>query len=345
LDWKKTFGFSVGDVFGLDIGSSSVKLVQLRRSEEGYTAAAAGKIEIGAGGGDRDVETSRTITDCCDMAQVVSEYAVCSVCGPEVAVRPFSFPVMPSEEIASAIALEAEQVSPFNMDVSVLDYQLIPDASDSIKGLLVAATDKIIKQKEKLVKDASLRPIIMDVDGLALLNSLFECQGCESDRAMAVLNVGNTYSTLAIAGQDSVPFIRDTNCAGSEIIKLMLEQTGLAHKQITDNLFGDDNKDDEMNLNSSLADACKKLVNDITGTLRYYDAQKESLPIDKLYVCGGFARAKGFVEILDAYFPVHVVLWNPFDKISCVDGYPGKEIMQNEGPSFAVAAGLAMRLL
>ena len=46
LDWKKLFGFGIGNVFGLDLGSSSVKLVQLERSENGYTAVAGGRVDI-----------------------------------------------------------------------------------------------------------------------------------------------------------------------------------------------------------------------------------------------------------------------------------------------------------
>jgi Tfp pilus assembly PilM family ATPase len=78
-------------------------------------------------------------------------------------------------------------------------------------------------------------------------------------------------------------------------------------------------------------------------TLRYYAAQPESNFVEKIFVCGGFAAVKGFVELLDKRLPAKVVLWNPFEKISCVGGRSCEKTLKEDGPAMAVAAGLAMR--
>ncbi|MBN1795553.1 MAG: pilus assembly protein PilM [Sedimentisphaerales bacterium] len=347
LEWKKLLGLEAGSIFGLDLGSSSVKLVQLERNENGYTAVAGGRIDIMAEENEeeivRDIKAVRSITDCCRIAEVQSKYAVCGVCGPEVAVRYFKFPLIPAEEISSAVSLEAEQVCPFGINDSILDYQLVPDSSDSVRGMLVAATNKSIKRKEKMARDASVQPVLMDVDGLALLNCLYECIGCPDRRALAVLNVGHTYSTLVIAGRQTVPFVRDISHAGEKIVSILSQQTNLSSKKISEILFSDEEEQDASLLEAGLEDACKVLIDDVTGTLRYYGAQKKSMQIDTLYVCGGFVKAKGFVQILNSSLPVDVVLWNPFDKIALKKDCPGENLLRTEGPSLAVAAGLAMR--
>jgi len=348
LNWKKLLKLDGGDVFGLDVGSSSVKLVQLERNDNGFTAVAAGKMSIEANESEekivRDLKAVRSINDCCKVAQVKSKYAVCGQCGPDVAVRYFKFPTIPDEEIPSAVALEAEQVCPFNVDEGVLDYQLIPGSSNSIRGVLVAATGKSVKRREKLVKEASLVPVLMDVDGLALLNCLYECVGCENDQALSVLNVGHKYSVLVIAGQKTVPFVRDINHAGEKITSLLAEETHLNKNKISEILFDNEGTEEEsLLLQTSLEDACKVLIDDVKGTLRYYGAQKKLMQIDTLYVCGGFAQAKGFVETLNKNLPVKVVLWNPFDKIALKEGCSGENLLKTEGPSLAVATGFAMR--
>ncbi len=347
LDLKRLLGLKFGDLLGLDIGSSSVKLVQLARDDKGYKTIAAGMLQIESDGDTSvqaaEIRTVRAITACCRLAGVQSKYAVCSVCGPDVAVRHFKFPAIPLEELPSAIALEAEQVCPFSMEDSVLDYQTIPNGDESIRGVLVAATNKVIRRKGKLVKEASLNPVLMDVDGLALFNCLSECGGCESDQAMAVLNVGHVYSTLVIADEKRVPFVRDTNHAGASITRDLLQRTGLSKKQVYEILFGDNMDVDGQPVLGNLEAACEALVEDVTGTLRFYSAQRKTLCVEKIFVCGGFARARGFVDILDRRLPAQAVLWNPFERMPCRGGGECEQLLKKEGPSLAVAAGLAMR--
>jgi Tfp pilus assembly PilM family ATPase len=72
-------------------------------------------------------------------------------------------------------------------------------------------------------------------------------------------------------------------------------------------------------------------------------AQKKELFVEKIFVCGGFASAKGLVDMLDKGLPAMAVLWNPFEKIQYPSGEKYEQFLQKEGPSLAVAAGLAMR--
>jgi type IV pilus assembly protein PilM len=348
LDFKKILGLKFGDLVGLDIGSSCVKLVQLNRNGNGYEVLAAGIVPIDTAGEKTpqavELRTIRAVTECCREASIQNNYAVGSVCGPDVAVRYFKFPTIPAEEVASAVSLEAEQVCPFGIDDSAIDYELIPDSSDTIRGVLVAATNKVVRQKEKLLKEASLNPVLMDVDGLALFNCLNETEDFASDQAIAILNVGHTFSTLVISGDNCVPFVRDTNHAGQNITGELINRTGLSRKQVFDTLFEDGGDIEQQQLvEKNLDAACEVLIDDINGTLRFYSAQKKTLFIEKIYVCGGFSQARGFIDLLNSRLPAEAILWNPFEKMPCRGGSRFEDLLQNKGPSLAVAAGLAMR--
>ena len=96
-------------------------------------------------------------------------------------------------------------------------------------------------------------------------------------------------------------------------------------------------------LDGSLERASKKLVADVVSTLRYYNAQERSKVIKKVFVCGGFALVKGFVEILNHNLSSEIVLWNPFDRVDCDPRQPCYAVFKNYGPALAVAAGLAVR--
>ncbi|MHC4616584.1 MAG: type IV pilus assembly protein PilM [Planctomycetota bacterium] len=358
--WKQSFRREHNELLGLDIGSSKVKLVQLRKEGTGYVVTAAGVVDIEGcenSGKARQANTPKAIRECLKMAGTRTMMAVCGVSGPEVAVRYFEFPSLPPEEIEGAVLLEASQVCPFNVNESTVDYQLVTKGGVNVSGVLVAATQGLIRVKRRFAENASLKCVLMDVDGLALLNcfSGFEI-GPDSQidraakygphhprRATAILNVGNSHTTLAIVGDNGLPSIRDIACAGNNIMEHIAAECGVSMDHVRRVLSAADNMESEPKIADSLPNACGKLIDDVAGTLRYYMAQEKSAVVEKVLVCGGFALVNGFVELLNVRLPARTVLWNPFENIPCEARGPCRDILADNGPALAVAAGLAMR--
>ncbi|NIA17416.1 MAG: pilus assembly protein PilM, partial [Planctomycetes bacterium] len=169
LEQLRKFGRK--DVFGLDIGSSAVKMVQLSRSGNGYTVNAAG---VTACKSDNAAGVINAVRDCLEASGIGAQLAVCSISGPEVAARGFKFPSLLPEEIAGAVQFEAAQICPFNVNDAAVEYQLIHNDNEPIQGVLVAATNSVIERKKLLVKNSHLDCCLMDIDGLALLNCFNE---------------------------------------------------------------------------------------------------------------------------------------------------------------------------
>lgn len=350
--WERSFRFNheTGVVVGLDIGLSAVKMIRLRKNDKMYSVTACGiaKIPINDGNhGRNNLGTVRAIQECLELSGVKTKLAVLGISGPEVVVRDFEFPSIPAEEIEGAVMLEASQVCPFNIANSTVDYHLITNGDEHIGGILVAATNALISSKTRLAKEASLNCALIDVDGLSLLNCFNELKKPDAGEATAILNVGGSYTTFAIMGDNGWPFIRDMIYVGDDIIKQIASERNLPIKSVRQILSGD-SETKQSELYESLEKANKKLVVDVTETLRYYNAQRKSAPPEKIFVCGDFALVEGFVELLSNQLPVEAFLWNPFDTIRCETGrsHRGvlqKNILQKSGPAMAVAAGLAMR--
>ncbi len=349
LDWKRLVGRGQDQVLGVDIGSAAVKIVELQRSRSGWSVIAAGIAEIanqGAGDseGKGEINTTKAINQCVKSSGTETRLAVCGVCGPEVAVRSFKFPTLPAAEIEGAVLLEASQVCPFNIEESTVDYQVIPNGKDFVGGVLVAATNKLIERKRQASKNAALSNVLMDVDGLALLNCFVECEKPKNGKTTAILNVGNRYTNLAIMGNNNVPFVRDIAYAGDDIVKELAGENGASPETVRKELGGgEDGGSGGMDLGERLGKACSRLISDVSETLRYYSAHEKSAAVDKIFVCGGFALVKGFVEVLDRKLAAKAVLWNPFDQKRCEAGLKCRDIIEKHGPALAVAAGLAMR--
>lgn len=335
--------FTKTEILGLDIGSSSVKAVRLREDESGYVIAAAGISEVAAGEQENyHLAAVNAIRECCGFIGNKTKLAVCGLSGPEVAVRDFEFPSLSASEIEGAVLFEASQVCPFNPAESVVDYHLIPNGDDNTKGVLVAATNSLIGSKANLVKDASLKCVLMDVEGLALLNCFEGFVGDSQESTIAILDVGSSHTTVAIMGGNGRPFIRDMTFAGDDIIKLIASDKSMSIQDVKSALAGE-TKPAQTELRETLAGASQKLIIDVSNTLRYYATQEQTKPVKKLFVCGGFALIGGFVELLNGRLGVEAVLWNPFENVSCDTNSKLKDICKKNGPALAVAAGLAMR--
>jgi type IV pilus assembly protein PilM len=348
--WKRMLGFSQDDVLGLDIGSSSVRMVQLMKNDDGYAVVAACVSDIKQNDGDiavKEEDIVQAVQRCVASAQKHGRWAVCSVSGPEVAVRPFKFPPLQPEELDGAVRLEASQVCPFNVDDGVVDYQIVPssEADNAAIGVLVAAPNDVIHRKVRITKKAALDCVLMDVDGLALLNCLIESKNSDTNiSTSAVLHIGASCTTLAVMNETGLPFVRTVPYAGNDIVAQIAKENNVRPEVVRNEIYGCASPTiPAQNLQNSMEKACIKLVNDISETLRYHSTQEESSPVEQLMVCGTFAMVKGFVDILSKQLSMKAVLWNPFDTMKCSVDRQCLDVIQSKGPAMVVAAGLAMR--
>jgi Tfp pilus assembly PilM family ATPase len=190
-----------------------------------------------------------------------------------------------------------------------------------------------------------LRTVLIDVDGLALLNCLENCGSQTTNGKIAIINVGGSFTTLAITDNNNLPFIRDIGYAGNDIVSNLSSQFDVEPGIIHKNLFGAVNSaDDRLNIKNALPYACQRLIEDVSESLRYYSANEKVL-VDQIYVSGGFAVVDGFVELFKRSFTANVQLWNPFETFA--DRVPSylSDFLEKQGASMAVAAGLAMRTI
>jgi len=347
------FGFRRQEIMGVDIGSSAVKIVQLHKANNQWLVTAAGVADISEKGTDnpgrREANIARAIHNCMRLAGIKSKLAVCGVGGAEVVVRDFEFPVIPAEQIENAVMLEAKQVCPFNTGQIAVDYRLIPETHGKTKGYLVVATDNVVKSMVRLANRAHLDCVLMDVDGLALINCFNELENPGKNHGTAILNIGSNNTTFAVEGDGGWPFIRNLSYAGNNIIEGIAAENEMTPDTVKA-MYAGETKEIPSNIQDSFKRACDRLINEINKTVRYYAAQARTGDIRKIMVCGGFALFGELVKILGGSLPMDVALWNPFEKMRCPVGrnHRGvlvKSIVHKNGPAMAVAAGLAMRAI
>lgn len=346
------------ELMGLDIGSTSVKLVRLLKGQDGYTVSLAVKedIQTAENPDDQAKQKLAAVKACLQKVPAASRTVVCGLEGSQVVVRGFKFPPLPAEAITQAVQFEAQQTCPFDSKQSVLDYQLveIPNLSDEEKqskavrrhGLMVVSTQETVKERIDLVSTAGGKTLMVDAGALALLNCINELDLAGTLGTIAVIDIGATYSHVVIYGRDGLPFVRDLAIAGQTIIHSISRDLEMSAQQVRQALSGQE-VDAEIQNQVLLAmnNAVRPLATAINETLRFYSFQEKGAGVEKIYLCGGFSMIDAFVEFLADGLPVEVEILNPFEKMTCQSGVGQNESLQTCGPAWATAVGLAMRTI
>jgi type IV pilus assembly protein PilM len=350
--------FNRKPLIGLDVDSSSIRMIQLRCRDGRYSVTGAAAADIAPCGEDRErqrTQAIRAIRECIEALKPPGKLAVCGLRGPDVIVRAFEFPGLPADETEGAVRLEASQMCPFSMQEGEFDHQITSDGDNKTRGFWVAAAGALIESRRQLLHEAGLQCVLMDVDGLALLNCAERLnadrrEGDDSGDTLkdqprsAVLDVGDSYATIAVVDSAGRPFIRDVSSAGHEIIRQIARLSRLSMDDIRTALLGQPATEDPQ-IRENLDKACDRLLDDIATTLRYYAAQNHTVRVSRLLVCGRFASATGFVECLRNRLPLEVVAWNPAAALDADAGSESRAVLEKTGPSMAAAVGLAMRTI
>jgi type IV pilus assembly protein PilM len=309
---------------GLDIGSAFVKTVVINENQQ------------------NDENIIESVKQCLGGFDS-TRMAVAGLCGNDVAVRRFSFPALPAEQMDNAAQFEASQVMPIDIKKSSVDYQVINSENNNHRGILAAATNDHIEEKRNLISSSGLKCCMMDVNGLALINCYQNTCDEQIEKAVAIIDVGSEYTNIAIIGPDDFPFIRDLKKGADSVLETVSEKSGKQISEIKKIIETGQSFDETVS--KHFYDANRKMIIDINETLRYYSNQEAKLEIGKILICGGFSLCEDFLSLMSSHLPAEVSLWNPFEKINYEQTSDYGKLLNDKGPAMALAAGLAMRTI
>src|ERR687884_1500276 len=204
---------------GLDIGSSSVKMVQLKDAKRGYVLDAFGVAPLRPGAlVDGARRNSTAIVEA--IRQLIAQYklknrdAAIGVSGHSVIIKKISMPKMTQEELEESIQWEAEQYIPFDVKDVNIDVQILT-AADQDTGtgqmdvLLVAAKKDMINDYTSVVGEAGLAPVVVDVDAFAVQISFEVNYEAPRNETVVLINAGASVCNINVLASGFTTFTRD----------------------------------------------------------------------------------------------------------------------------------------
>jgi len=340
------------DVIGLDIGSSSIKMVELRDDRNGYKlqnlAISALPPEAIVDGALMDSATIiDTIRDVIAASKTKSKDVVTSVSGHSVIVKKISLPLMTEAELEESIQWEAERYIPFDINDVNIDFQIFgatqenPEVMDVV---LVAAKKDIINDYVSVIMESGLNPVIIDLDSFALENMLAINYEIGDGETVAVANVGATVTTINIIRNNSSAFTRDIFKGGNQMTEEIQRQLHVDYEEAEKIKVGTKvDLSSQSVIQNVLKTASESLAVEIGNSLDFFQSTNTSEKIGRLYLSGGGSKIKDFDIILQQQIGIPVEVVNPFKKVD----YSGRdfdlEYLKEIGPIMAVGVGLASR--
>jgi type IV pilus assembly protein PilM len=342
---------------GLDIGSHSIKIVTLDKAGSRFRLKthlvfplyAAGEM-FDPDGPKKSVVVPRLMSafNQLGLAPRKVRGLASAIGGPAVAAKEIKSVQMTDEDMDSSLMLEARKHLPLDGSETIVDYQILgddPNESDKIRVLLVAATRKVFQTHVESLRDIELKPGVVDIDQLAMLNAFNQFNDLPDDGVLIFLNVGCRKTNLSVTGRKSMFFTRDIPIAGYTFTQYLMKRYDISYDEaeqvkITQGMepnlpaVGDGD-----GVGLALADKgpFERLGDEINRSLRYYVKETGQSYFHSIMMTGGSATLKGLDEYLKKKFNLPVTIYNPCSGLET----GGKEI--EEGSQLAIAVGLALR--
>jgi|SRR5262245_8009209 len=330
--------------FGLDIGSSAVKVVQIRNGND-HRLTALGMVPldpdtISEGAIKQPAVIAAAIREAVAMAGIRSRDAVIGVSGRELIIKKVQIPEVPAKELHDAVQLEAEHHIPFAIDEVFLDFHVVGTRDGVLDLILVAVKKSKVTEYASVVEEAGFAPVVVDVDSFALGNQ-FELNHPEArSEAVALIDIGaSTMKTNVVRGGASI-FARDIPFGGNNYTQAIAQHLHVPFDQAEAAKVGKDVGVTWDTIVPALETVSRELSLEIQRTFDYFASTVDSERIGKIVLAGGCSQLPGLADYLSSTWGIAVEVARPFAR---VDVGNFAEAVASAGPSLAVAVGLGLR--
>jgi type IV pilus assembly protein PilM len=337
-------------IVGLDIGSSSIKAVELKKSRGEVEVVHVGLEPLAP-----DIVVDSMIVDSGSVSSAITKIfnensikaknVATSVSGHSVIVKRIPMATMDDAELAASIQTEAAQHIPFDIaDVNV-DYQILSDETSGpqMDVLLVAVKKDKILNYTNVLSLAGKTPTVVDIDAFALQNCYEYNYEPAPSSTVALLNLGASVMNINIVKGTTPLFTRDVSVGGNQYTDSLQKELDLSFDDAESlklgNKVGTVSEDAKMPI---LQQVTEIIVLEIQKTFDFFRATAAGEHIERIYLAGGSAKVPGLMEALRQEFSLPVEGLNPFQRINPGAGTQTELIERNAG-QLAVAVGLALR--
>jgi len=337
---------------GIDISSTTVKLLELRRygdhfRVESYAVSPLPAEAVVEKNVNQIEVVGALISDLVSRSKTKASQAVAAVAGSSVIVKTIAMPAGLSEEdLEAQLAVEADQYIPYPLEEVALDFEALGPTNgrdDQVNVLLAACRRETMESRVDALEVAGLTPAVMDVEVLAMERAVALLQSQmpdASNQVIAMVDIGASMTTLSVFDSGESVYTREQLFGGKQLTDeimnrygLSFEEAGLAKKQ------GGLPEEYEQDVLNPFREA---VVQQVSRSLQFFFSSSEYTELDGIILCGGVAAIIGLDALVGERLNTFTIVANPFAGMS-VGPRVNAKVLAKDAPALMVACGLAMR--
>ncbi len=336
---------------GVDVGSTSIKVCELKESRKGLNLSRLGYVplppEAIVDGQVMDAgAVTEALTQVFRQAKVKGRDIAVGVPGQAAIIRKINVPLMTNEELGEQIQWEAEQHIPFDIKDAAIDHQVLRRSPEDgqMEVLLVAAKKDQIEDYVQLFRGAKLRPVVCDIHAFAVQNLFEASRGNLGGETVAIINAGASLSSLNVISSGISAFSREIANGGNAVTDEIQRALGVPREQAEAYKCGD-GRDGIIpdQVNEIVEGSCDAIAAEIQRSLDFFMATGADTTISRVFVTGGSAALGPLAQAIEQRSRLPVETWLPLDGITSMTKEVSQDLLAQHGLQFAVALGLALR--
>ena len=346
--------FGSRGLIGLDIGSSSVKLVELSpKGRGGFELTHLGiapvpNEAIVQGAFLNSGAIVDAIREALSKAKTRSKNVAAAVSGHSVIVKKVSLPQMTRAELEEQIRWEAEQYIPFDVNEVNLDFQILEERGEGqMDVLLVAAKKDLIDDYVQVITEAGLTPVAIDVAAFAVENAYEANYDGASSETVALVNIGAQTVNINVVANGSPCFTRDITAAGNQYTEEIQKALSVSFEEAERIKLG--GRRGEMSqdvvpreVEEAMRAVSETVIGEISRSLDFYGATTAEGRISRVLISGGSARVAGLRNAFQERTGHRIEVLNPLARMVPNSRFDPDDL-QDLAPALGVAVGLALR--
>jgi len=337
-------------VVGLDIGSSCLKVAQLRPLRKGgFELVSLGMEPLSPdcvvdGVIISKIPVADAINRIFDQQAIKNRRVATSVSGHSVIVKRIALPIQSEEDLAESIRWEAEQYIPFDIADVNLDYQVLGENSTSgnLDVLLVAVKKEKITDHTSVISMAGKSAVVVDVDAFALQNAYQLNYEPTSRTTVCLLDIGASVMTINIVSGSDFLFTRDVGVGGRQYTDFIQKEFNLSFSQAQTLKHGESVEGIEPSEVQHVIESVTEIIClEIQKTFDFFKSTTTVDHIDRMLVSGGGSHTPGLLQMLALKFQIQTEKFDSFKNV-CYDPKRFPNIA-GRSPDLAIAIGLGLR--
>lgn len=334
-------------LFGVDIGTSSIKVVEANRDKNGFQLIASGEIPAPLHNvlSESDVDhelIASTIRKLVESSKINTKMVNAALPENQVFTRLIEMPSLTDKELASAIRWEAEQYVPLPAEQVSLDWEVQHQDKEKnrMEVLLIGAPTNLISKYQKILSLAGLEIVVLETELVAASRVLID----ETSVPTLVVDIGANTTDMGIVESEGIFGTYSLPTGGNALSRAISTEFNLDINQAEEykKTYGLSNEAFEGKISLALKPILDSLIAELKKAMSFYQSKSQNRgEIKRIILSGGGAKLVNLPVFLTNSLNLEIEIANPWKRFSS----PPPQKLQEEAPLFSIAVGLAIREL